>query len=89
MIFLLAFADARLCWFLCLFAAPASQVSMSRAVAPNMMAEAGAEQAVTALAAAGTLVAAQAGDFGGYTIPIIGLGLLAAIIAFLAGPVED
>jgi len=34
-------------------------------------------------------IAASSGDFGGYTIPIIGLGTLAAIIALLAGPVED
>ena len=34
-------------------------------------------------------VAANAGDFGGYTIPVIGLTLLAAIIGILAGPVED
>merc|ERR1712194_501726 len=27
--------------------------------------------------------------FGGMTVPIIGLGLLSAIIALLAGPVED
>jgi hypothetical protein len=36
-----------------------------------------------------TLVATSAGDFGGYTIPIIGLVTLAATIFLLAGPVED
>jgi hypothetical protein len=35
------------------------------------------------------LIASSAGDFGGYTIPIIGLAILAATIGLLAGPVED
>jgi hypothetical protein len=35
-----------------------------------------------------TLIA-DASDFGGYTIPIIGLVILAATIGLLAGPVED
>jgi len=56
-------------------------VPMSRAVAPEMSAE-------TALATI-TQTVADAGDFGGSTIPVIGLGLLAAIIALLAGPVEE
>ena len=34
-------------------------------------------------------LATSSGDFGGMTIPIIGLGLLASIIALLAGPLED
>ena len=33
--------------------------------------------------------AANAGDFGGYTLPIIGLAVLGATIGILAGPVED
>jgi hypothetical protein len=41
------------------------------------------------VSSASTLIATQAGDFGGYTIPVIGLASLAAIIALLAGPVED
>lgn len=61
---------------------------MSRAVAPSMVVEE-SEAVVTAVSAASSLIAAQAGDFGGYTIPVIGLGLLAAIIGILAGPVED
>ena len=36
-----------------------------------------------------TTIATTAGDFGGYTIPIVGLFLLAATISFLAGPLED
>ena len=47
------------------------------------------EAALPLVGSIGTAIAASAGDFGGYTIPIIGLGLLAAIIALLAGPVED
>jgi len=35
------------------------------------------------------LVATSSSDFGGSTIPLIGLGVLAATIALLAGPVED
>merc|ERR1719231_2098667 len=34
-------------------------------------------------------LAANSGDFGGMTIPIIGLVLLGSTIALLAGPVED
>jgi hypothetical protein len=45
--------------------------------------------AVSTLAVVGTTLAGEAEDFGGYTIPIVGLGLLAAIISLLAGPVED
>merc|ERR1719316_2522412 len=59
--------------------APTAPV-VERAVAPNMMVE------VDAVNAATNLVAANAGDFGGYTIPVIGLGLLGAIIGILAGP---
>ena len=47
------------------------------------------EAAVTTLGMVSTAIASQAGDFGGYTIPIIGLGVLSATIALLAGPVED
>ena len=36
-----------------------------------------------------TLIAASASDFGGYTIPIIGLVILAATIGLLAGPVDE
>jgi hypothetical protein len=36
-----------------------------------------------------TLLATTANDFGGYTIPIIGLTILAATIFLLAGPVEE
>ena len=64
---------------------------MTRAVAPpSMVVESvDAEAVASAVTAATTLVAASAGDFGGYTIPIIGLTVLAATIGFLAGPVED
>ncbi|KAL1525453.1 hypothetical protein AB1Y20_020310 [Prymnesium parvum] len=61
-----------------------SAVGMSRATAPNMVVE-----ELTALAQITEQLATNAGDFGGYTIPIIGLGTLAAVIALLAGPVED
>ena len=54
-----------------------------------MMIEQSTEMVAAGAAAASTLIASSAGDFGGYTIPIIGLGTLAAIIALLAGPVED
>lgn len=43
----------------------------------------------TVLAQISEQLATNAGDFGGYTIPIVGLGALAALIGFLAGPVED
>ena len=59
-----------------------------RAAAPEMM-MAETEAAVTALAAVTTAIATNSGDFGGYTIPIIGLTTLGATIFLLAGPVED
>eukprot|EP00316_Scyphosphaera_apsteinii_P006402 CAMPEP_0119299564 /NCGR_PEP_ID=MMETSP1333-20130426/1638_1 /TAXON_ID=418940 /ORGANISM="Scyphosphaera apsteinii, Strain RCC1455" /LENGTH=95 /DNA_ID=CAMNT_0007301031 /DNA_START=27 /DNA_END=314 /DNA_ORIENTATION=+ len=59
-----------------------------RAVAPDMVVDEMA-QAATLVNTIGTAVASSAGDFGGYTIPIIGLGVLAATISLLAGPVED
>ena len=67
---------------------PARQAPISRAVAPSMMVEE-TSTAVSTLASIGTAVAASAGDFGGYTIPIIGISLLVAIIGILAGPVEE
>ena len=69
-------------------AAPVQKVPVVRAAAPEMMIQE-TEAAVTALAAASTLIATSAGDFGGYTIPIIGLTTLGATIFLLAGPVED
>ena len=53
------------------------------------MVEESAEAAMSGIAAAMTLISSNAGDFGGYTIPIVGLFLLAATISFLAGPLED
>jgi len=68
--------------------APAQKVPMARATAPGMMLEE-SDMLMSGLAAAGTLLATSNGDFGGYTIPVIGLALLAAIIGILAGPVEN
>ena len=46
--------------------------------------------AVSTLALVGTTIAAEAAEnFGGYTAPVVGLGIIAATIALLAGPVED
>ena len=59
-----------------------------RAASPSMMLEE-TQMTATTLSEVSTALAANAGDFGGMTIPIIGLGLLAAIISLLAGPVED
>ena len=67
-----------------------SAAATSRAVAPTAMVEDSAEVVMSAVAAAGaSFVATSAGDFGGYTLPIIGLSILAATIGILAGPVED
>lgn len=74
--------------FLPVLAAPAQKVPMARATAPGMMLEE-SDMLMSGLAAAGTLLATSNGDFGGYTIPVIGLALLAAIIGILAGPVEN
>ena len=65
--------------------APSCSAPVSRTIAPTM----NAAEVVASLSTIGTAIASEAGDFGGYAIPIIGLGLLAAIIAFLAGPVDD
>jgi hypothetical protein len=59
-----------------------------RASAPTMVLEE-AGVVVSNLPATGTLIATNASDFGGSTIPVIGLVVLAATIALLAGPVED
>ena len=67
--------------------APVQKLPVARTTAPDMMM--GEEVALSSVAAAGTLLATSAGDFGGYTIPVIGLTLLGAIIGILAGPVED
>ena len=48
-----------------------------------------AQMTATTLSEVSAALAANSGDFGGMTIPIIGLGTLAAIISLLAGPVED
>jgi len=67
-------------------ASKVAPVAVTRAASPNMVME---EAALPIISSIGMAVAASAGDFGGYTIPIIGLGLLTATIALLAGPVED
>lgn len=55
-----------------------------RAAEPSMMVE-----EMTALSSISQMLAANSGDFGGMAAPIIGLGLLSATIALLAGPIED
>ena len=59
-----------------------------RAVEPSMMMEE-SQVALSTLSSISETLAASSGDFGGMTVPIIGLGLLASIIALLAGPIED
>jgi hypothetical protein len=59
--------------------------SYARASEPVMILEDGS---VLVSQMPATLIA-DASDFGGYTIPIIGLVILAATIGLLAGPVED
>ena len=59
-----------------------------RAAEPSMVLEE-SQVAMTTLSQVSEQLAASSGDFGGMTIPIIGLGLLASIIALLAGPLED
>tara|TARA_B110001452_G_scaffold140854_1_gene117114 strand:- start:585 stop:746 length:162 start_codon:yes stop_codon:yes gene_type:complete len=48
-----------------------------------------AQTAMTTVDSISSTIASSSGDFGGMTIPIIGLALLAATISLLAGPVED
>jgi hypothetical protein len=68
--------------------AAAAAQPLPRAAAPTMVLEE-AGVVVSNLPATGTLIATNASDFGGSTIPVIGLVVLAATIALLAGPVED
>ena len=75
------FAPTHTPLLLCVAAAVKAPV---RAAEPSMMVE-----EMTALSSISQTLAANAGDFGGMAAPIIGLGLLSAIIALLAGPIED
>lgn len=54
-----------------------------------MVVEESADAVLAAASSVGMMLAASASDFGGYTIPIIGLGVIAATVALLAGPVEE
>jgi len=71
-----------------LFVPPVGALAASTFLAPAAAA-APTYVVPSATVASSTLIASSAGDFGGYTIPIIGLVILAATVAFLAGPVED
>mmetsp|Transcript_12268 Transcript_12268/g.24960 ORF Transcript_12268/g.24960 Transcript_12268/m.24960 type:complete len:95 (-) Transcript_12268:200-484(-) len=59
-----------------------------RAAEPSMMLEE-SQAALSTVSSISETLAANAGDFGGMTAPIVGLGLLSAVIALLAGPIED
>jgi len=59
-----------------------------RSAGPSMMVEE-SQVVLSTLSSISETLAASSGDFGGMTVPIIGLGLLSATIALLAGPVED
>ena len=63
--------------------------SAAAAAAAAVAAAATAEPVLATVAAAGTLIATNSGDFGGMTLPIVSLALLAATIGILAGPVEE
>ena len=76
-----SFAPTHTPLLLCVAAAVKAPV---RAAEPSMMVE-----EMTALSSISQTLAANAGDFGGMAAPIIGLGLLSAIIALLAGPIDD
>ena len=70
---------------LCVAAAVKAPV---RSAEPSMMVEE-SQVVLSTLSSISETLAASSGDFGGMTVPIIGLGLLSATIALLAGPVED
>jgi hypothetical protein len=72
-----------------LFVPPVGAPAASMLAAPSAAAAVPTYVVPSASVASSTLIASSAGDFGGYTIPIIGLVILAATVAFLAGPVED
>ena len=59
-----------------------------RAASANMMVEE-TQAALSTVESLTSALAANSGDFGGMTIPIIGLTILGATIGLLAGPVED
>ena len=79
-----AIAPTRICMTPLLLCVAAAVKAPVRAAEPSMMVE-----EMTALSSISQTLAANAGDFGGMAAPIIGLGLLSAIIALLAGPIED
>jgi len=65
--------------------APVQKLGMARAAAPDMV----VPEAVSTLETISQTLATSSGDFGGSTIPVISLGVLAGIIAILAGPVDE
>jgi hypothetical protein len=66
--------------------APIASVVAPLAAAPALAPVATAEALQTV---SNILVASSEGDFGGYFFPTAGLGLLAAVIIFLAPPLAD
>lgn len=48
-----------------------------------------ATEIVSNVASNSNLIASSVSDFGGYTIPVLGIGALAALILFLAPPLVD
>ena len=66
-----------------------SAAPRARPTTPAMTSGSPNRDEIAVLKTTTTTIATTAGDFGGYTIPIVGLFLLAATISFLAGPLED
>jgi hypothetical protein len=47
------------------------------------------DAAVSSVAQNANLIASNAGDFGGYVYPVIGLALLSALILYLSPPLSE
>jgi len=69
---------------------PVSSPAFSRVEAPKMSAfDNFADVATSSIAQSSELLASQAGDFGGYLFPVVGLAALGAVILVLAPPLAD
>ncbi|KAL7579848.1 hypothetical protein ACA910_004860 [Epithemia clementina (nom. ined.)] len=73
------------------FVAPANNaVAFARTSSVKMVpVEAVDVDAISTIAQSTNMIASSAGDFGGYFYPILGLGLVSALILYLSPPLVD
>jgi len=66
-----------------------SSPAFTRVEAPKMSLDSVVDIATSSIAQTSQMVATNSGDFGGALFPVFGLGILGAIILFLAPPLAD